>query len=131
LSECLSIYVDGACSGNPGAAGIGVVIWEDSKKILEISKAIGDATNNVAEYSALICALQEANALKAKKVIIYTDSELVYKQIKGQYKIKHEKMKFLHDQVKTLSKSFEEVDLHHIPREKNKDADLLATSSLK
>lgn len=127
----LEIYIDGACSGNPGLAGIGVLIKKDQKVIKEISKPIGEATNNIAEYSALIYALQEAAVLQAKDIRIYTDSELVFNQVNGQYKVKNQNLKFLFDQVQLLIKGFERVEIKHVLREKNKDADQLATSSLK
>ncbi len=127
----LEIYVDGACSGNPGLAGIGILIKKDQKVIKEISKPIGEATNNIAEYSALIYALQEAAILQAKDIRIYTDSELVFNQVNGQYKVKNQNLKFLFDQVQLLIKGFERVEIKHVLREKNKDADQLATSSLK
>lgn len=128
--DMLEIFVDGACSGNPGPAGIGVVIKRGGKTIAEISKAIGEATNNIAEYSALICALQEALILKAARVKIATDSELIFHQLTGSYKVKDQKLKFLHDQVQQLKRGFANVELVHVPREKNKEADKLATSSL-
>ena len=128
--DILEIFVDGACSGNPGPAGIGVVIKRAGKTITEISKAIGEATNNIAEYSALICALQEALILKAARVKVFTDSELMFRQLTGDYKVKDEKLKFLHDQIQQLKRGFANVELAHVPREKNKEADRLATSSL-
>lgn len=127
----LKIYTDGACSGNPGPAAIGVVILENGKKIKEISQCIGEATNNIAEYTALIFALQEALILKAKNVKIFTDSELMYKQVMGQYKVKNASIRMLFDQVIHLKEGFESFDLNHVYREENKDADLLATQALK
>ena len=127
----LEISVDGACSGNPGRAGIGVVIRQDGEIIKEISRPIGEATNNIAEYSALICALQEAVVLKAASVKIFTDSELVYKQVLGEYKVKDETLKGLWSQVIQLKEAFDQFELTHVLRAKNKEADKLATSSLK
>ena len=131
MSDTLEIFVDGACSGNPGAAGIGVAISRDGKTIKEISRAIGDATNNIAEYSALICALQEAMLLKAPRLKLFTESELMFRQVTGVYKVKNEKLKFLCDQVQALMSGFKHVDLSHVRREQNKLADQLATRSLK
>jgi len=128
--DILEIFVDGACSGNPGPAGIGVVIKRGGKTVVEISRPIGEATNNIAEYSALVCALQEALVLKAARVNISTDSELMFHQLTGSYKVKDQKLKFLHDQVQQLKRGFANVELVHVPREKNKEADKLATSSL-
>ena len=83
MSKALEIFTDGASKGNPGPAGIGVVIYQDGRIIKEISKAIGTQTNNFAEYTAVIYALQEALILKATAVKIHTDSELISNQIKG------------------------------------------------
>ncbi|MFT5170028.1 MAG: ribonuclease HI [Lysobacterales bacterium] len=131
MIDQLIIHVDGACSGNPGRAGIGVVIDEGDKRVKEVSRYIGEATNNIAEYSALICALQEGAVLKARRLKIFSDSELVCKQVKGDYKVKNETLKALWEQVQQLIKVFDDVELTHVLREKNKEADKLATSSLK
>lgn len=128
--DMLEIFVDGACSGNPGPAGIGVVIRRGGKTVAEISRPIGEATNNIAEYSALICALQEALVLKAARLKIFTDSELMFHQLTGSYKVRDQKLKFLYEQVQQLKRGFANVELAHVPREKNKEADKLATSSL-
>lgn len=127
----LEIFTDGACSGNPGEAAIGVVIREDGKIIKEISKSIGKATNNIAEYTALIYALQEAAELKAERLKIFTDSELLYKQVTGAYQVKNDTLKQLYDQVVQLSCKFKEVAIQHVLREKNREADKLATQALK
>ncbi len=129
-NEALTIFVDGACSGNPGPAAIGVVINQGEKRLKEISRSIGLATNNIAEYSALICALQEALILKASDLKIFTDSELVFKQVTGQYKVKNQNMKNLCAQVQQLLRGFQKIDLQHVLREKNKEADRLATSAI-
>ena len=131
MTEALEIFIDGACSGNPGEAGIGIVISSNGKVVKEISKTIGQATNNIAEYSALVFALQEALVLKAKKLVIFTDSELLYRQVNRDYKVKNEKLKFLCDQVRLLIQGFDQVDLKHVRREQNKKADALAMQSLK
>ena len=125
------IFSDGACSGNPGPAGIGVVIRKDGKKVREVSEAIGQATNNIAEYKAFIRGLVEAKALGAEHVQLRTDSQLLFYQLKGEYKVKHANMKPLHEEALLLLKSFKKVECKVVPREENKDADLLATSALK
>ena len=127
----LDIFVDGACSGNPGRAGIGVVIKGGGKTIKEISTAIGEATNNIAEYSALIYALQEAVALKARELRIFTDSELLFRQVTGVYRVKNEKLKFLFDHVRHLVEGFDHVGINHVRRSENQEADRLAAQSLK
>ena len=131
MSKALKIFIDGACHENPGPAGIGVAIFENEKLIKEISKPIGDATNNIAEYSALIFGLLEAQSLKADKLIILSDSQLVCRQVGGEYKIKNTHLKFLHEQVLVLIKMFKAVEVRHIPREENALADKLAAGSLK
>ncbi len=127
----LTIYVDGACRGNPGPAAIGVVIQKNGETIKEISLAIGEATNNIAEYSALIRGLEEALEKKANAVEMYTDSELVYKQIIGAYKVKHPNVIPLHLKAKQLMAQFKEIKLTHVLREKNAQADKLASGALK
>ena len=131
MTEQLHIYIDGACSGNPGEAAIGVVLKKDGKTIKEIAKGIGEATNNIAEYSALVYALQEALILHEKKILVYTDSELLAKQLTGQYKIKNKNLQLLFEQVQHLTKGFESLEIKQIPREQNKEADKLATGLLK
>ncbi len=126
----LEIYTDGACSGNPGPAGIGVVIKADGRIIKEISKFIGQATNNIAEYTALIYALQEALILKADEVWVKTDSELMHRQVIGLYKVKHENIKPLFEQVRHLSAGFQQFHLDHIPREQNSEADQLSRQAI-
>lgn len=131
MSGVLEIFVDGACSGNPGPAAIGVVLKEGGETIKEVSKTIGNATNNIAEYAALVYALQEALVLKAERVKVFTDSELVFSQLNGSYKVKNEHLRFLFDQVQHLKRGFQDVAITHIPREQNKEADRLATTALK
>ena len=126
----LEINIDGASRGNPGPGAIGVVIRESGKVIQELSRTIGEVTNNVAEYTALIFALQEALILKADELKIYTDSELLYHQILGQYKVKNPNLKTLFEQVQHLADGFKKIDISHIPREQNKDADKLANKAL-
>jgi len=129
--KIFEVHSDGASSGNPGPAGIGVVISVDGKTVKTVSEAIGEATNNVAEYSALIRALKEAKALGAEHIRLRTDSQLVFYQLKGDYKVKHENMKPLHEEALGLLKSFKKVECKVVPREENKEADRLATSALK
>lgn len=127
----LEIFTDGACSGNPGPAAIGVVIKNQNKTIKEISRSIGQGTNNIAEYSALIHGLKAALELKADELLVRTDSELMYKQIIGDYKVKHENIKPLFEEVKNLVGGFKQVEFKHVPREQNSEADKLACLGLK
>jgi len=127
----IEIYIDGASKGNPGPSGIGVVICKDGDTIKNISSYIGNATNNVAEYSALIYALQEALILKAENIKINTDSQLLYRQIKKIYKVKNPNILGLYNQVLHLMSAFKEVYLNHISREHNRGADKLANLAIK
>ena len=127
----LEIFTDGACSGNPGPAGVGVVIKQDGKTIKEISKYIGLGTNNIAEYTALICALLEAKALKATEVDIKADSELMVKQVTGKYRVQHENIIPLFEQVKQLKVGFKHFSLTHVRREQNTEADKLSVQAIK
>ena len=131
MKEELEIFIDGASSGNPGEASVGVVINQDDQRIKEISQAIGHATNNVAEYQVLILALKEAHALEVKRLKIFTDSELLYRQVTGRYKVKNENLKLLFDEAQGLAKKFQEIKIDHIPREQNQEADRLANQALK
>ncbi len=126
----VDIFTDGACSGNPGPAGVGVVILHDGKVIQEISRSIGLATNNIAEYTALIDGLQEALRLQAKAVRVKTDSELMAKQLNGIYAVKHDNIKPLFEQIKQLIAQFSSVEIAHIPREQNKAADKLSRQAI-
>ena len=131
MNGILEIHIDGACKGNPGPASVGVIIDRDGKRISEIAKSIGEATNNFAEYSALIVALEEARNLKAEHLRIFTDSELLYHQLKGKYKIKSDNLKGLHKQANELAQEFKKIELKHVPREENSEADKLASSVFK
>jgi len=125
-------YIDGAASGNPGPAGIGVILCDAGGGVLKnISKYIGEATNNVAEYTAVIEALEACVSIKAEVVCVNTDSELLSKQLNRQYKVKNENLQTLYNGVLKLAKNFEDVRVFHIDRSKNKGADKLATSAIK
>ena len=127
----LEIYIDGASKGNPGPSGIGVVICRGKETVKNISTYIGNATNNVAEYTALIYALQEALKLKAEAIKINTDSQLLYRQLIRVYKIKSPNILGLYNQVVNLKEAFKKVSLVNIPRENNRGADRLATQAIK
>lgn len=127
----LEIYIDGAAKGNPGPAGIGAIICRKGETLKNISSYIGNATNNIAEYTALIYALQEALILKADCLEIKTDSQLLYRQLKKEYKVKSQNIVGLYNQAIHLLKAFKEVVLINIPREENRGADKLATLAVK
>ena len=124
------IYIDGASQGNPGPAGVGVIICQGSQVIKNISEYIGNTTNNVAEYTALIYALQEALVLKAGSIKINTDSELVYRQLRREYKVKSANILGLYNQAVRLMAAFTDITIQHIPREKNRGADKLASRAI-
>lgn len=125
------IYSDGGSRGNPGEAGIGVFIEDNEGNVIkEISQYIGEQTNNVAEYKALSRGLEVALDLGLKSVTCYLDSELVVKQIKGEYKVKNEGMILMFNMVKPLIKQFEKFEIVHIKRELNKKADALANRAM-
>lgn len=126
----LTIYTDGGSRGNPGPAGIGVAIYEQDSLVCEIGEYIGEATNNIAEYKALIRGLEECKQQGAARVQAYADSELLVKQINGQYKVKNEGLLPLFQEVCFLSKSFEHFAITHVRREKNKVADALANKGM-
>ena len=127
----VTIHTDGAARGNPGPAAIGAVIRDEQDKIIaQISHRIGFATNNHAEYTAIIIALEKAIKLGAKQVIIKSDSELVVKQLTGRYRVKKASLKPLYQQVKQLQASLEGFTITYIPREQNKEADNLANMAL-
>jgi len=126
----LEIYIDGASKGNPGHSGIGVVICQGKEAVRNISRYIGQATNNIAEYTALIFALQEALMMKAERVKINTDSQLLCRQINKTYKVRHPNIIGLYNQALHLMSGFKKVSISHIPREENRRADKLATQAV-
>ena len=131
MDETLTLEFDGGSRGNPGPAGIGVVVRAaDGTPIVTLGRFIGRATNNVAEYKALITALQEAKKLGAKKVVIRGDSELIIKQMKGEYRVKHPDMKDLYDEAQHLYHQFDHGRIEHNLRHKNELADRLANLAM-
>jgi ribonuclease HI len=128
----LVIYTDGASKGNPGDAGIGVVIAsEDGTVLKEIAEYVGTVTNNVAEYAALIRGLEEAADLGATEVQISTDSQLMAFQLTGVYKVKSANLQPLHQEAVALLRCFRRVSISHVVRELNKRADELANKGVK
>jgi ribonuclease HI len=128
----LDIYCDGASRGNPGPAAAGAVLYRNGTKDVQarVSKALGRATNNEAEYSALLLALQEAQRLGAAGVTVHADSELVIKQLNGVYKVKHPVMRERHQEAMRLLAQFKAWRAVHVPRERNTEADRLANQAL-
>ncbi len=121
----LVAYIDGACFGNPGPMGIGIVLYKAGKKIKEISEHFGRGTNNIAEYSAFIRALEEAKKLGEKGVLVRTDSQLLANQINGVYKVRDKKLKELKARADLIMAGLN-VKVEHIPRERNAEADALS-----
>jgi len=128
-SNQIIIHTDGGARGNPGPAGIGAVLNIDGE-IKEYSEYVGRATNNQAEYQALILALKKAKSFAPRGVKCYLDSELIVKQLNKIYKIKNKDLKPLFDRIITLSENFSKISFSHIPREKNKEADKLVNQAL-
>ena len=127
----LIIYTDGGARNNPGPAGIGAVLMDENKKIAaEISEYIGEATNNQAEYKAVIAAMDKAQKLGAEELEFYLDSELVVKQLSREYKVKNKDLAPLFIQVYNKSMGFKKVTFKHIPRELNKEADRLVNLAI-
>jgi len=127
----LEIYIDGASKGNPGPSGIGVVICRNGETLKNIYSFIGDATNNIAEYTALIYGLKASLILNAENIKVNTDSELLYRQLKKIYKIKSSNLLGLYNQALHLMSGFKAVSINHIPREENRGADKLANRAIK
>jgi len=124
------LYSDGGSRGNPGPAGIGFVLKDGYGSACDGGAVIGEATNNVAEYRALIWGLENALEMKAKRVEARADSELLIKQLRGEYKVKNAALKPLFLDALNLSKQFDAVEFVHIPREKNEEADALANEAM-
>lgn len=131
----LTIHTDGGARGNPGPAGIGITIKEKDKALLEFGAYIGPATNNEAEYTALITALERAKKIGTHKPVntrihCYLDSELVVKQLNGVYKLNNPRMRALAEKTKITALEFAHVSYTHIPREKNSEADALYNEAI-
>src|ERR1700680_2332664 len=123
--------IDGAARGNPGPAAYGVVVRRpDGTTHESLGKYIGRTTNNVAEYYALIAALDYAAASGIKRLRVYSDSQLIVNQIKGLYKVKHPDLRPLHERAKKQAASLETFTIQYVPREQNRDADDMANAAL-
>jgi len=128
----LVINTDGVAEPNPGSAAIGATIKDGQGRLITtISQPIGHATNNQAEYRAIIAALESAISLGAGQVDIRSDSELVVRQINGRYRVKNAALKPLYQEVKRLQSRFEGFTITHVPRQQNREADSLAGKALK
>ena len=127
----LVVHVDGGARGNPGPAAIGVVTsTPDGEVVDELAELIGEATNNVAEYRALLRGLERARELGATEVALVNDSELVARQVQGAYKVKHPGLRPLYDQAMEALRGFERWSVRSVPRAQNADADQLVNAAL-
>ncbi|MGI6129085.1 MAG: ribonuclease HI family protein [bacterium] len=125
------VHTDGASRGNPGPAAVGIVITDENGTVLvELSEYIGETTNNVAEYRALLRGLQEAVRLNAKEVLIYGDSQLMIKQMNGEYRVRHPNLVPLYNDARNMVRSLGQVSFTYVPRSKNTRADELANQAL-
>jgi len=125
------LYVDGASRGNPGASGAGAVIKDPEGNVVKTLKLyLGVQTNNRAEYNALILGLEEARAMGLKMLKVFADSELMVKQLNGEYAVRNKDLKPLFDRVNTLLHGLEKASIKHIPREENTLADGLANDAI-
>lgn len=127
----LTLNVDGASKGNPGHAGIGIYITLKGEVIKEYGAYIGLATNNVAEYQALLKGLELAKELKATEIAVISDSELVVRQMTGVYKVKNETLFPLYQEAQKRIKTFAKYSIQHVLRSQNKEADRLANQGIK
>jgi ribonuclease HI len=125
------VHTDGAARGNPGPAAIGIVVEDESgHTVYESSRTLGVHTNNEAEYLAIIAALQYLREIRAKAADFYLDSELVVRQLNGQYKVKQPRLQSLHGQATMLLNAVPTHTIRHVPRAQNARADALANEAL-
>jgi len=130
MEDPVRVFVDGASRGNPGPAGIGFVVVYGGKVLAKLGRYVGVATNNQAEYMALIAALEACHELGARRLEVFSDSELLVKQLRGEYSVRSPRLKELHEKAKRLEKLFESVAYTHVPRDSNADADALANKAI-
>lgn len=127
----LTLYTDGGARGNPGPAAAGVVIKDEEEKVLSaFGRYLGKATNNQAEYQALIFGLEEALKMDAGEAKCFLDSELLVKQLNLQYRVRDKGLAPLFLKAWNLAAKFKKISFHHIPREKNKEADMIVNETL-
>jgi ribonuclease HI len=130
----LLIYADGGARGNPGPAAIGAVVLDPSTdppaRLATVSESIGVATNNVAEYRALIAALEAARRFPAQRARIRLDSQLLVRQLEGRYRVKQPHLRPYFERARELLAEYEDVDIAHVRREENTEADALVNAAL-
>ena len=130
----LTLFCDGGSRGNPGPSAIGAVVFDTKtdppELIASVSECIGITTNNVAEYRALIAGLEAVAHLRARIIHVRADSLLVIKQLRGEWRVKHANLRPLHTEARALLAAYDTVDLQHVPREENTEADALVNAAL-
>jgi ribonuclease HI len=134
MTEIVRIFCDGGARGNPGPAAIGAVVLDPSTspptRLATVSERIGSTTNNVAEYRAVIAGLEAAKPFRARAVQVRADSMLVIEQLAGRWKVRQPHLRPLHAEARALLAEYEHVDLAHVPRAQNADADALVNAAL-
>jgi len=130
MSDTATMHIDGAARGNPGPAAYAVVLTRPGQPVVEEAQTIGTTTNNVAEYTALVEGLGLAAELGVKQLAVFSDSELLVKQMSGEYRVKHPDLLDLYQEAKRLIGRFENVTVTHVRREHNKRADELGNEAL-
>ena len=134
LREVIEVHADGGARGNPGPAAIGAVVTDPhtspATRLAIVSERIGSATNNVAEYRAVIAGLEAARAFPARLLRLRSDSMLVIRQLEGEWKVKQPHLKPLRARALELLGEWPKIDLAHVPRDQNADADLLVNAAL-
>lgn len=132
--EALLVFSDGGARGNPGPAAIGAVVQDPATDppitLASVSRRIGTATNNVAEYQALIAGLEAAQEYPAREMRVRADSQLLIRQLEGRYKVKNAALRPLYERARQLLAKYERIDLQHVPREENVVADALVNAAL-
>lgn len=127
----LRVFTDGGARGNPGPAGIGVAFYDDAGELIEEhGEYLGEKTNNQAEYQAILYAVKRARELRVAHLDCFLDSELIVKQIAGEYRVKNKALRVLFDEVKKYACKFEKITFQHVPRDENKEADRLVNEAI-
>jgi ribonuclease HI len=130
MSDMATMHIDGAARGNPGPAAYAIVLARQGLPVVEEADTIGNATNNIAEYTALVEGLQLATELGVKRLAVFSDSELMVKQMNGEYRVKNPELLELYTEAKQLAAGFEKLTLTHVRREQNARADAIGNDAL-
>jgi ribonuclease HI len=131
-STAWRLFTDGASKGNPGLAGAGWVLFNEGTGLtVKDGQFLGEATNNEAEYQALIMGLEKSLTCGAKAIVVHMDSELLVRQINGLYKVRNPRLAVYFERVKDLLRKFSKYEIIHIPREQNQEADRMANEAIR